>query len=134
MNDLGVYKCIVSCGDQYHSATLNVMSKKSFFNVTYSTQFSHFDRRTSESAEMTLVKYQAYPEPKLEWFDKNNRSIKWTLKEDINTKFEAFCDLTKKWTVLKIRNATVLDSGRYTLAVQNGTLNKVFEMLIKGIQ
>lgn len=154
--DLGKYKCFVNAGNYSSSATIdvtNILSKANkiiheifsyirkfvflddtFFNVTTHSQFNHIELSTNKSSEMFLVKYLAYPEPKLKWFDKENKSIQWTLKEDINRKFEVYRDLNKKWTALKIRNATILDSGNYTLTVSNGPTkeNKTFQLLILG--
>lgn len=82
------------------------------------------------------------PDIILEWFDNDNKRIQWTSKEDTNKKIEAFYDFNRKWTALKIRNATVTDSGNYTLNVRSGLTKNTsliistekFELLIKGIQ
>ncbi|XP_055303679.1 macrophage colony-stimulating factor 1 receptor 1-like [Sitodiplosis mosellana] len=134
--DLGEYRCVVNCIATEHSATIditNILNVSSFI-ITKNEQFNHFESSTNKSAEMYLVKYQGYPALTLQWFDNDNKSINWTIKEDINKKFEAFGDLNRKWTALKIRNATILDSGNYTLSVRSGstTMNETFKLLIAG--
>lgn len=135
--DLGKYQCVNNCVLGDVSATFDIAesSNGSFFKITKSAQFSHFESSTNKPAEMLLVKYQSYPAPVFEWFDNDKRSVNWTIKEDPNKKFEAFRDLNKKWTALKIRNATVSDSGNYTLSVRTGITTKAetFEMLVAGI-
>lgn len=136
-NDLGEYKCVAYCAEP-QSATYNIttISHGSFFNITKIDQFSHLESSTNKSAEMVLVKYQGYPPPDFQWFDKNNKLINWTSKEDINRKLEAFVNLNRTWTALKIRNATISDSGNYTLTVLRGNSaeHRTVEMLIAGIQ
>lgn len=136
--DLGEYRCVAKCRSDKYTATLNVTTflNSSFFNITASSQFSHLESSTNELAEFYLVKYMGYPDPILEWFDDDNKRIHWTFKEDKNEKFEAFRDLNRKWTALKIRNATIADSGNYTLSVRSGLTKttKTFKLFIKGIR
>ena len=135
--DLGKYECVVNCLLGEISATFDITKflNGSFFNITKSVQFDHFESSTNKSAEILLVKYQGYPAPTFEWFDNDKRSINWTINEDPYKKFEAFRDLNKKWTALKVRNATVSDSGNYTLSVRSDATTKIetFEMLVAGI-
>lgn len=135
--DLGKYQCVVNCllGDVSATFDITKFLNGSSFNITKRVQFDHFESSTNKSAEMLLVKYQGYPTPMFEWFDNYKRSINWTIKEDPNKKYEAFRDLNKKWTALKIRNATVSDSGIYALIVRIGATTKTetFEMLVAGI-
>lgn len=138
--DLGEYRCVAYCIRERttFNATFNVTNilNGSSFTFTKTEQFDHIEPSTNKSSETILVKYLGYPPPKLEWFDKNEKRINWTFKEDITRKFEAFVNLNRKWTTLKIRNATITDSGNYTLSVQSGHVikNKTIELLIAGIQ
>lgn len=74
------------------------------------------------------VEYKGHPKPMLTWLDTTNKSI----MPDNGEKFEV--STNNEYTILKIKQLELKDSGIYTLWAINDAMNvsKEFELVVKG--
>lgn len=109
-----------------------ITADDSFIDIEESSNKFVLQMNANKPEAKWYVKYAGYPTTTIVWRDPNQNEIPWTQFENKNNKIEAM--LNQSYTILRIRNPTISDSGTYTLYARNNKIEKKqeFKLFIRG--